>query len=323
MAGERSDTQLREIIRTQTEIAASDLDPAATMQLIAERAQELTRSTSGVIELAEGEDMVYAVTTGEATPYLGTSLKQATSLSGLCVREGKVLRSDDTSDDPRVDAVACRRVNAASMLCVPLSHQGETVGVLKVYSPETNHFDEGDVETLELLSELIAAHLSHANLYEAESRESRSDALTGLANRRAFGERLPVELSRFARGGRPLSLVLLDLDGFKGVNDRLGHPAGDQVLREVAAILRGSRVADDCFRTGGDEFALLMPGTTAEEAGIAARRLAEEVRSADVGAGAIGISFGIATSEDLDGDALVAAADRALLAAKDRLYSRG
>jgi len=323
MTGERSDSRLREIIRIQTEIAASDLDPAATMQLIAERAQELTRSTSGVIELAEGEDMVYAVTTGEATPYLGTSLKRATSLSGLCVREGKVLRSDDTSHDPRVDAVACRRVNAASMLCVPLVHQGETIGVLKVYSPETNHFDEGDVETLELLSELIAAHLSHANLYEAESRESRSDALTGLANRRAFEERLPVELSRFSRGGRPLSLVLLDLDGFKGVNDRLGHPAGDQVLREVAAILRSSRVADDCFRTGGDEFALLMPGTTAEEAEIAARRLAAEVRSADVGAGAIGVSFGIATGEDLDGDALVAAADRALLAAKDRLYSRG
>ncbi len=323
MTSERSDTRLREIIRTQTEIAASDLDPAATMQLIAERAQELTRSTSGVIELAEGEDMVYAVTTGEATPYLGTSLKRATSLSGLCVREGRVLRSDDTSDDPRVDAIACRRVNAASMLCVPLTHQGETIGVLKVYSPETNHFDEGDVETLELLSELIAAHLSHANLYEAESRESRSDALTGLANRRAFEERLPVELARFARGGRPLSLVLLDLDGFKGINDRLGHPAGDEVLREVAAILQNSRVTDDCFRTGGDEFALLMPGTTAEEAEVAARRLADEVRGADVGGGAIGVSFGIATSEDLDGDALVAEADQALLAAKDRLYSRG
>lgn len=322
MVDERSNSQLREIIRTQTEIAASDLDPAAIMQLIAERAQQLTRSSSGVIELAEGEEMVYAVTTGEATPYLGTSLKRATSLSGLCVREGKVLRSDDTSDDPRVDAVACRRVNAASMICVPLTHQGGTVGVLKVYSPQANHFDEGDVETLELLSELIAAQLSHANLYEAESRESRSDALTGLPNRRAFEERLPVELSRFSRSGRPLSLVLLDLDGFKGINDRLGHPAGDEVLREIAAILRNSRMTDDCFRIGGDEFAILMPGTTAEEAEIAARRLAKAVSGA-VGDGGIGLSFGIATSESLDGEALVATADRELLAAKDRLYSRG
>lgn len=322
MHSESSDAQLREIIRTQTEIAASDLDPKAIMQLIAERAQQLTRSSSGVIELAEGEDMVYAVTSGEATPYLGTTLKRATSLSGLCVRESRVLRSDDTGLDPRVDAVACRRVNAISMICVPLAHRGETVGVLKVYSPRAHHFDDGDVETLELLSELIAAQLSHANLFEAESRDSRSDALTGLPNRRAFEERLPVELSRFSRSGRPLSLVLLDLDGFKGVNDRLGHPAGDEVLCEIAAILRESRMADDCFRIGGDEFAILMPGTTAEEAEIASRRLAEAVRAAKLSAGGIGVSFGIATSESIDGEALVASADQALLAAKNRLYSR-
>jgi len=322
MTNERSTAQLRAIIRTQTEIAASDLDPQAIMALIAGRAQELTRASSGVIELAEGDEMVYAVTSGEATPFLGTRLKRATSLSGLCVREGAVLRSDDTGEDPRVDAEACRRVNAGSMLCVPLAHQGETVGVLKVYAPDAHHFDDGDVETLELLSELIAAQLSHANLFEAESRDSRSDALTGLPNRRAFEERLPVELARFSRGGQPLSLCLLDLDGFKGVNDRLGHPAGDAVLQQVARILGISRVADDCFRIGGDEFAILMPGTTEEEATIAATRIADAVRSASLADGEIGISFGIATSTDLDGEALFANADRELLAAKDRLYQR-
>jgi diguanylate cyclase (GGDEF)-like protein len=321
MSNERSDSQLRAIIRTQTEIAASDLDPAAIMQLIAGRAQELTRSSAGLIELVEADEMVYSVTTGEATPYLGMRLKAATSLSGLCVREGKVLRSDDTSDDPRVDSAACKRVNAASMLCVPLLHQGETVGVLKVYSPEADHFDESDVEALEMLSELIAAHLSHANLFEAESRESRRDALTGLPNRRAFEERLPVELARAARSG-PVSLCLLDLDGFKGVNDRLGHPAGDEVLRQVAALLDASRMADDCFRIGGDEFAILMPGTDESEARIAATRISEEIRAAGLGEGGIGASFGVAASFDRDGEALMARADSELLAAKDRLYSR-
>lgn len=322
MTNEGSAARLRAIIRTQTEIAASDLDPKAIMRLIAERAQELTRASAGLIELLEDEEMVYAVTTGEATPFLGMRLKAEASLSGRSVREGKVLRSDDTSDDPRVDSAACQRVRAASMIVVPLSHQGQTVGVLKVYAPDPHHFDDGDVETLELLSELIAAHLSHANLFETESRESRSDALTGLANRRAFEERLPVELARFSRSGRPLSLCLLDLDGFKGVNDRLGHPAGDEVLVAVARIIGDSRVADDCFRIGGDEFAILMPGTTAEEATIAARRIADAVRAADLADGEIGISFGVAASVDLDGDALLADADRALLAAKDRLYQR-
>jgi diguanylate cyclase (GGDEF)-like protein len=321
VSSERSANQLREIIRTQTEIAASDLEPAVIMSLIAERAQELTGASAGLLELLEEDEMVYSVTTGEATPYLGMRLKADASMSGLCVREARVLRSDDTSADPRVDAAACKRVNAASMICVPLAHQGETIGVLKVYSPRAHHFDDGDVETLELLTGLIAAHLSHANLFEAESRESRRDALTGLPNRRAFEERLPVELARAARSG-PVSLCLLDLDGFKAVNDHLGHPAGDEVLREVGRVLEGSRLADDCFRIGGDEFALLMPGTDAEEATVAAVRIAEEIRAAGLGEGEISASFGIGTSVDRDDEALIAAADVELLAAKDRLYGR-
>jgi diguanylate cyclase (GGDEF)-like protein len=322
MASERSAEQLRAIIRTQTEIAASDLEPEAIMQLIADRAQELTGASAGVIELAEGEEMVYAVTSGEATPYLGTRLQLRRSLSGRCVLEGQVLRSDNTAEDPRVDAEACRRVHAASMLCVPLAHRGETVGVLKVYSPLTQHFDDGDVETLELLSELIAAHISHANLYEAESLRSRRDRLTGLPNRRAFDERLGVELARAQRYDRPVSLCLLDLDGFKGINDRLGHPAGDEVLRAVAQILQASRLADDCFRIGGDEFAILMPETTSESARIAAERLATDIRDASLGDGELGASFGLATGTDPDETTLLEAADRALLEAKDRLYGR-
>jgi diguanylate cyclase (GGDEF)-like protein len=318
----QADSQLRAIIRTQTEIAATDLDLNEIMQLIAERGQKLTRATAGVIELAEGDEMVYRVTTGEATPYLGTRLKIESSLSGLCLREDRVLCSDDTGEDSRVDAEACHRVNARSMICVPLVHQRETVGVLKVYAPRAHHFDDADVETLELLSDLIAAHISHASLYEVESHDNRHDALTALPNRRAFEERLPVEVARASRYERPLSLCLLDLDGFKGVNDRLGHPAGDEVLRSVAKILDESRVADDCFRIGGDEFAIVMPETTPEDAGVLAGRIAHEVRDAKLGDGAIGVSFGVAGTTDPDAEGLFAAADTKLLAAKDRLYRR-
>jgi hypothetical protein len=94
MSTPRSSGQLRAIIRTQTEIAASDLQPQAIMQLIAERAQELTRASAGLIELVEGEEMVYSVATGEATPYLGMRLRKEASLSGRCVIEGRVLRSE-------------------------------------------------------------------------------------------------------------------------------------------------------------------------------------------------------------------------------------
>ncbi|HEU4945346.1 MAG TPA: sensor domain-containing diguanylate cyclase [Solirubrobacterales bacterium] len=318
---EASADRLRAIIQTQTEIAASDLDLEAAMQLIASRGQELTGANAGVIEIADDDEMVYRVTTGEATPFLGVRLKMATSLSGLCVAKGKVLHSDDTAADPRVDAEACKRVNARSMLCVPLIHQGETIGVLKVYSPQPNHFGEADVETLELLSDLIAAHMSHASLFAAEVHGGRHDALTGLLNRRAYEERLPVEIARASRYAWPLSLCLLDLDGFKKLNDTLGHPAGDLALRQVAALLDESRLADDSFRIGGDEFALLMPKTCREDAELAAARLSQEISEIGMSDGTLGASFGVAEGVD-DPTVLHAMADERLLAAKDRLYRR-
>ena len=309
------------IIQTQTEIAASDLDLDTVMQLIASRAQELTRANAGVIEIVDGDEMVYRVTTGEATPFLGVRLKMATSLSGLCVAEGRVLRSDDTATDPRVDAEACERVSARSMLCVPLVHQGETVGVLKVYSPEAANFVDSDVETLELLSGLVAAHLSHASLFAAEVHDSRHDALTGLLNRRAYEERLPVEIARANRFGWPLSLCLLDLDGFKKLNDTLGHPSGDRALQQVAALIDESRLSDDGFRIGGDEFAILMPETEREDAELAAARLCKAIRGIGMSDGSLGASFGVAEGAD-DPAVLHAMADERLLAAKDRLHRR-
>src|SRR5258708_3710692 len=111
---EARDQQLLAIIRTQTEIAASDLDLSTVMQLIAERSMELTAGTAGVIEIAEGDQMSYKVPCGEATPFLGLKVPIEASLSGHCLREGRVLRCDDTSVDPRVDSVACQRVNAVS-----------------------------------------------------------------------------------------------------------------------------------------------------------------------------------------------------------------
>jgi len=319
--GEPSSEHLRAIIQTQTEIAASDLDLDATMRLIAARGQELTGATAGVVELTDDEDMVYKVVTGEATPFLGMRVPMAGSLSGLCVKEDRVLRSDDTLTDPRVNVEACRRVRARSMLCVPLVHRARTVGVLKVYSSVPRAFSAGDVETLELLSELIAAQMSHATLLAVEVHGGRHDALTGLPNRRAYEERLAVEVSRASRYDWPLTLCLIDLDGFKAVNDGLGHPAGDKVLCRVAAVIDESRLADDKFRIGGDEFAILMPKTPREDAALAATRLCHAICEVEVPGGSIGASFGLAERLD-DPVAMHAAADAELLAAKDDLYGR-
>ena len=190
-----------------------------------------------------------------------------------------------------------------------------------MYSDLTSNFDDDDVEVLELLTDVIAAHISHATSFEVEAHDSRHDSLTGLPNRRAYEERLAVETARSTRYGQPLSICLLDLDGFKSVNDRLGHPAGDEVLREVARLIDESRVADDAFRIGGDEFAILMPQTDPAQARRGSERLANAILAAKLGGGTVGVSFGIAPGTE-DPERSHLRADTALLRAKDRLYGR-
>jgi diguanylate cyclase (GGDEF)-like protein len=308
--------RLRAIIRTQSEIAAADLDSAALMRLVAQRAQELTGASAGVIEVPDDDEMVYTVTTGDATPYLGIRMDRDSSLSGMALDLDQVLHCHDTEVDPRIDRAASRRVNARSMIAVPLRHDGDAVGVLKVYSSEPGAFGAEHVETLQLLTESISAQMAHASLFEVKEKESRTDALTGLLNRRAYEERLTIEAARSARYRRPLALAIFDLDGFKGVNDRLGHPAGDAVLQGVATAIDSSRLTDDAFRIGGDEFALLMPETNAEGARIAATRVVNAIEAAALGDGSVTACFGVASLSSGDGIALHDAADRSLLAAK-------
>jgi diguanylate cyclase (GGDEF)-like protein len=150
---------------------------------------------------------------------------------------------------------------------------------------------------------------------------SHHDALTGLPNRRAYEERLPVEIARASRFGRPLSLCLLELDGLEELNDTLGRPAGNRALQQVAALIDESRLTDDGFRIGGDEFAILMPQTEREDAEVAAARLSESIKRIGMSDGSLGASFGVA--EGVSDPALLhAVANERLLAAKDRLHRR-
>jgi diguanylate cyclase (GGDEF)-like protein len=149
---------------------------------------------------------------------------------------------------------------------------------------------------------------------------ARTDPLTGLRNRRAYDEIFEIEVARADRTDQPLSLIIGDIDHFKGVNDRFGHPTGDVVLRRVAAVLEQSeRRVDAAIRLGGEEFALLLPGTDADGAFRVAQRVRENLRRAfHRDALPVTMSFGIASYPAHGGDpeALFQAADTALLAAK-------
>ena len=167
-----------------------------------------------------------------------------------------------------------------------------------------------------LEAEFVSVHEKNRRLLELAT----TDALTGLPNRARFDEEVRSEIRRFQRHRRPVCLALMDLDHFKDVNDRLGHLAGDEMLRELATLLRRSvRAIDLVSRWGGDEFALLIPEATTEEAHAALERIraAVEVRYASTEA-PVTISAGaVMLEENLDPEAWFSRADANLYRAKE------
>lgn len=308
--------RLLRVIAIQREIVATALDIDAVMEVVVQQVPLLTRGDAAVVEFVESDEIVYRATSGTAAGLEGLRLRLDSSLSGRCVLERRVLRSDDTAKDERVDQAAARAVGAVSMLCVPLAHRDEDViGVLKVYAGRPSMFDDDDATILGHLSGVVASHLRHAAEFERKEHESRHDMLTDLANRRAYEERLSREIARSDRYGLPLSLVVFDLDGFKAINDSRGHPAGDEALRRVAGLLRELRTADECFRVGGDEFALLLAGTGGDGAQRVAERVAERIATARIADGGLTASCGVA--EHVPGTAeLHRRADEALMESK-------
>ncbi|HEX2085461.1 MAG TPA: GGDEF domain-containing protein [Solirubrobacteraceae bacterium] len=151
---------------------------------------------------------------------------------------------------------------------------------------------------------------------------ARHDELTGLPNRRAFVETLAAEVARVRRTGAALSVVVADLDGFKGINDAYGHPAGDACLTQIGAVLRETlRQYDSCFRWGGDEFTLILPETSLRDAEIVCDRVASAVVATCRAPDGHPLRITCAAAElgdAMTGEDLVAAADEALLARKRR-----
>jgi diguanylate cyclase (GGDEF)-like protein len=194
------------------------------------------------------------------------------------------------------------------------------------------HFDEEERMTAAALAGQAVVALENARLHRMVERQALVDGLTGLANRRQADEALASEIARTERLGGPVGLILADVDDFKAVNDRFGHPTGDVVLRDLAETLRENvREIDTAARWGGEEFAVILPGTDLEGAAQVAERiraaLAErEIPSVDGAHLHVTASFGVAVSNPTTTvQQLVEAADEALYrakrAGKDRVYA--
>ncbi len=253
--------KLHFIIKTQTEIIKLGLDLNAIMTFVAEQAQALTGAMGAVIELAEGDEMVYRAATGSTENLLGLRLKKTGSLSGLCVEHNEILICQDVETDSRVNLEACRKVGVSSMVVAPLKHHSTVVGVLKVFSAKTAAFGEEDIQALGLLSELVAAAMHHSTEYGTDRifYQATHDGLTDLANRSLFYDRMRFSLNQAGRNKHLMGVIVLDMDGLKQVNDQWGHRAGDAAIKEFGSRLKSTaRDSDTVARLGGDEFAIIL-----------------------------------------------------------------
>jgi diguanylate cyclase (GGDEF)-like protein len=205
-------------------------------------------------------------------------------------------------------------------LVVPLRAGDRTIGSLSAITRSAPHsFPEETVDALEAVAQRAGPALANANRFVEAIRLAELDSLTGLHNQRVFHDLLGREVARSRRYGRRLSLVVLDLDDFKRINDRIGHLAGDTVLAEVAARMRNVvRSTDIACRVGGDEFAVIMPESTRGDADHLAARIERAVGSEPIAkSGTLKISAGVAelSSEDTSSD-LFNRADEDLYRAK-------
>ncbi len=227
---------------------------------------------------------------------------------------------DDLAADSSLELLSgAGDVPLGSACAVPLVFGERMLGVLIALAPGAGTFLAADVRALETYGRHAAIALSNARLVDALGRQAAEDPLTGLANKRALHLACEAELSRSAREQSPLALVVLDLDHFKQVNDRYGHPFGDQVLVAVAeAMRRAVRGHDTVARAGGEEFVILLPGAGADEAEAVADRARALIAEIDLPDGLLSSSAGVVAAEagSIGLTELFDAADRALYRAK-------
>jgi diguanylate cyclase (GGDEF)-like protein len=305
-------TVLLAVVEAQSEIASADLDLDAVMALVCTKAEELTGADGAVVELAEGDEMVYRAASGSARPLVGLRLRRDGSLSGRCVAEGHALVCHDAATDPRVAGAAGARFGAVSLLCVPLIDRNGPVGVLKVLSGHRRAFGERDEDALNLLSGLIAAQMRHAQVYARAEQASRVDSLTGLGNSRAYAQRLDAEVARAIRHGRPLTVCLVELRDADALAARHGAQALDAALVRVARALCAVRACDQAFRIAPTTFALLLFETNERDADVVLRRLNATLAVRDASGLAISVITARKQARNRDVDVLADAVRDAL-----------
>jgi diguanylate cyclase (GGDEF)-like protein len=253
------------------------------------------------------------------------AVRQSTELVARRVERPEQVLELDLVDDRGNPLPAARRVGLQRVVAVPMCLAGEIVGVLVIHMKEPRPLERSEVRVLQTLANQAVIAIENAAAYERTRQLATTDAMTGVANHRELETYLDRELLRAKKSKEPLALIMCDVDHFKAINDTVGHPAGDAVLRHLTRqiLVPAIRPKDLVARYGGDEFVMILRGADSRAAMAVAERIRRTVAGQAVmldgkAVSNLSLSLGIAVFPR-DGDtreALVQAADQALYVAK-------
>ena len=305
------------------EVLQSTLDLGRIMRLVLEVvATRLEADKGAIYALSDARDRL------EPQVALGLPLTQlrlgdlrvGTGLAGWVAVTGEAVTTPSLAGP----APSPPEPPADTALAIPISVRNRVYAVLALYGRKGGVFRPGDVESVLQFITRAGVAIENVLRHQEATRRSITDGLTGVWNRRYFELRTREELERSVRFSRPFSLLMVDLDNFKLVNDRFGHRSGDEVLVEVGRRLTdNTRELDTCARYGGEEFVLLLPETDGQGAAVVAEKLRNSISNlpfhvTDVGELSVTASIGVAAFP-VDGDTVAEVlrqADHALYSAK-------